>query len=381
MKLTFRVHDEGLKSELESSYAASRRINGEPDVTALRDVVLDPDTGLFHRGVLMPDSMPLATSGDLFERMRRRFASTMTRVRARKELRDGPYFYLGVFTSCWGHCLLDGTRFLWPIALGVRGVLPAGVRFVYSIAPLELKRCGSSDMLPNFRELLECAGVDPSRMVRISEPTAFDELLVADEVFKRTDDVWRSHVFLPAAVEMFERLSEAAAPNALPPFRKVYLSRSKWRKNALDIGEARIGEAFSRDVGFEVVSPEGLSFREMVQLLRETKVLASTEGSLAHNAVFLPRGAELVLLEKINHVNQYQPMVNEMRDLDVTYIEANRTDHVVHRDLAWRGPFFMCITPSLAEFLGCRPETPFWPRIHFLWVVFRRWLYLKVRRR
>ena len=364
--LSILVADAALKARIEKAYSVEHKFDAPLQVRTLSRVVFDPMWGLFVDGEHLVESLPLAQSGAREVKVPR----SVRKVGREK----GPIFYLGVFYNCWGHLLLDGTRFLWAIA---EGKVPRNATFAYSV----LQKAGdtSGEMAPNFAALLKSFGIEKEQCIRITEPTEFDEILFASEAFRTDRDAVAVHFYSREFAETFEHIRKSIVSNPKPPSRKIYLSRSHWKQNALDIGERQLEKAFEKFGGFEIVSPERLTFQEMVKILSETKVLATTEGSIAHNAVFLPRGAEIVLLEKFNLPNHYQPVVNEMKGLKVTYIEANWTRWEVYKGGVWRGPFCLEVTRHVGEYLGCAASWSIATRVRYLWSIFWRKAYRAVR--
>lgn len=365
VELSVYVGDERLAARVKSVCAESHRHpNPNPlKIRVLHNVVFDPNRGLYVDGQMLPQTFWFAQNGQRLAKLRARGEFVVPAEVRQHQTRK--VYYLGIINNCWGHCLLDCTRFLWPIVLGQ---IAEDVELVYSLAR-DPGRPEPEDMLPNFRALLECAGVNPQRIRRIREPTSFDSIVVADEAFAYDEGSPSGHMFTPEGAEMFQRLAERAGAVAGAPFRTVYFSRSHWRHCAVEFGEERVERAFRHCTGCEIVSPERISFQQMVRLLSETKKLITTEGSLAHNAVFLPYGAEIVLLMKGEEYNRYQPMVNEMRGLRVTYVCANTSDHYYNQQ-HWNGPFFLHVTKSLADYLNCEPEWPRWIRARYLMHVY-----------
>ena len=358
------IGDENLKRDIARANSATHRVAGNLEVRTVRNAVFDPSLGLFEDGKPLVNSFPLATNGKKI--LRQLEASGFNAPGAGKvHAGDGsPLFYLGCLNACWGHLLIDCARYLWPV---VEGRLPANTKFVYSILPGP-NWSRPEKIVDNYAKLLAAVGIDPSRMIRVEEPTRFAELLMGDECFMKDEASPVEHFYAPEAKAMYERVSEILAPGVVKPFRKVFLSRGQWKACAKDIGEDRLVEVFRKHGDFEIVSPERLSLEEMVRLLRETKVLVATCGSLAHNAVFCQSGTELVLLYKINHVNTYQEMIDEMRGLEVVHVEANRTDTFVKSEHAWMGPFHLEVTDQVAKYLGCRAERPIKPRLKYLYL-------------
>ncbi len=375
--LSILVGDAALKARIEKAYSVEHKFDEPLQVRTLSRVVFDPMWGLFVGGEHLAESLPLAGS------VKRLCAALEEKTNGGKKVprsvrrigrEKGSIFYLGIFVNCWGHLLLDGTRFLWAI---VEGKVPRNATFAYSV----LQKAGDTagGMAPNFAALLETLGIKKEQCIRITEPTEFDEILFASEAFRTDRDAAAVHFYSREFAEVFEHIQKSLVPNPKPPHRKIYLSRSHWKQNALDIGERQLEKAFEKFGGFEIVSPERLTFQEMVKILSETKVLATTEGSIAHNAVFLPRGAEIVLLEKFNFPNHYQPTVNKMKGLKVTYIEANWTRWEVYKGGVWRGPFCLEVTRHVGEYLGCPASWSIATRVRYVWSIFWRKAYRAIR--
>ena len=178
---------------------------------------------------------------------------------------------------------------------------------------------------------------------------------------------------------MFEVIVSRVAKEPVEPFRTVYLSRGKWRHNAKEFGEPAVQREIQERTGCEVVHPETLSVEEQIRLLRETKCLIATEGSIAHSAIFMQRKQSIVLLMKMKEFNRYQPMIDSMRELDVTYIDVNRSDRFYDDGRKFLGPFFLYVSSSLSKFLGCSPKWPVFTRLRYLASVFLCRLYRKIR--
>ncbi len=87
--------------------------------------------------------------------------------------------------------------------------------------------------------------------------------------------------------------------DAVTPTRRVYLSRrddNHWRTTNEDEVEALLGAH-----GFETVMPGRLTFREQVELFRETDVLVGTGAGL-FNMVFCPPGTKVLQFQEPRHM-------------------------------------------------------------------------------
>lgn len=119
-----------------------------------------------------------------------------------------------------------------------------------------------------------------------------------------------------------------------------------WRDN----GEEQI-EALFEKVGFKIIVPEEHSPCEQIAMLMHCKELATTDGSIAHNAVFCTSGINLTIIRKADYWNSYQEMINNLANLNVTFIDAHKSV-MVKPNALWGGPFYLCITSELEKYFN-----------------------------
>ena len=95
-------------------------------------------------------------------------------------------------------------------------------------------------------------------------------------------------------------------------------------------------------------------------MLNQCKSFAATEGSVAHLSLFCPPKTNVVIINKAVYLNFHQVMINEYADLNVTYIEAHHSIKA-HHEHPWWGPFYLCITRNLENYVGHPiPHLPHW---------------------
>ena len=119
-----------------------------------------------------------------------------------------------------------------------------------------------------------------------------------------------------------------------------------------DLGEKVLDKVFKR-LGYQIIAPEKFTVNEQIWLLMNCKEVATTEGSIAHTAVFCNQGTNIVLIKKCNWVSMHQLVMNEVAKLNVTYIDAHHSCFCDKTE-PWHGPFFMCITKELQNYVGHR---------------------------
>lgn len=257
---------------------------------------------------------------------------------------DTEVVHLGMFIPVWGHCITDNLRHLW-FLLDPEYAFLKDKPFVHVV--------WNQDPLPaNFLRILERLGIDPARLRRIDEPTRFRRIYLPGMCFVNNRER-HCREYTREFVRLIDRISEGIPPAT--GTERLYFTRSGLQKFR-DYGEPLVENVFRR-IGCSVVRPDRLSLEEQIAMLKGCRFLAGTDGSVLHNSVFLPEGASLAVVRKADYVNVYQAALNQMRNLDVTYIDAHKSvmnPKVRHFD----GPFFMYVTPELARFAGI-PRPPF----------------------
>lgn len=249
--------------------------------------------------------------------------------------------YIGMIFGVWGHCLTDFLRHVWPL-----------LKRHYKIA--------YTTVLPNVRIpqnyflMLNALGVAAEDIVYVMKPTRFKAVYFGEPSDFR--DMSRGgRFFTQEYVDTIEAIRSYYLKDASADSHggAIYFSRGGWKKGCVDFGEHLIEKAFREHYNCQVVHPEKLSLAEMIRLLSTCDTLIATEGSVAHNSLFMRRGSNLISIRKTDYVNWYQPMISQARDLNVTYIDANYTSLFPTGSEPWFGPFLLGVNKYLAEFLGC----------------------------
>ena len=81
----------------------------------------------------------------------------------------------------------------------------------------------------------------------------------------------------------------------------IFVSRRR-QSNLPPFESAAAIEAIAREEGLAVVYPEDFSLREQVTLFRQARLIVGEYGGALHNAIFAPRGATVVALNRIDVV-------------------------------------------------------------------------------
>lgn len=274
--------------------------------------------------------------------------------------RDETAIYVGCIYSVWGHAFLDNFRFLWFLHTEeAKTLISKGAKLVY-VCHL------NGYMTEHFKELVRLADLDPDKFEQIKSPTQFCEVIVPDASFCYSDNA----SFSKEHVSLIDRIM-SKIPNKVAN-KKVYFSRTRlestiWR----EYGEYKIERIF-REKGYCILHPETLSLVEQLMVLKNCTHFAATEGSIAHNSIFCHPGTEVTIIRKASYVNDYQLAINEMKDLNVSYVDAHHSVPPYPNSI-WIGPFYLCITTQMEQYLGYKVfHMPYWSLPSYWWYVVRR---------
>ena len=268
--------------------------------------------------------------------------------------------YLGCLYSVWGHAFLDNLRRLWfLLSDDGKRLMADGARLIY----VNHSRSAPGE---NFWLLLRKLGLPVEHFELVTEVTQFRTIYVPEPSFCYAEGA----TFSDEHNRMIEGiLADVPADNR---YEKVYFSRAclrgqQWR----EYGEYKIERIFHR-MGYSIFCPEKLTLDQQLLLLKNCHSFVAAEGSIAHNSIFCKQGTKVIILRKADYVNDYQLAINEMRALDVTYVDIHHSVPPYPNSIMI-GPFYLRITHELERFVGRWIfHLPYWMQPAYWWYVVRR---------
>lgn len=279
---------------------------------------------------------------------------------------DEEVVFIGMFINIWGHCLTDCMKHLWIF-------LNEEERF--KCLPLVYVKTREDIRIPdNFWKMLELLGVDLSRVREVKENTRFSKVYLPDQCFWADENNYHRLCTKEYSL-MFDKIISSVEPREDCP--KVYLTRSQLKVHNRDYGERSIEKVF-RKKGYKVFAPEKLSLVEMIALLKGCSSFAATDGSIAHNSLFLHRGTECVFIRKADTVNSYQAPITQSRELNVTIIDANGSRLLYNKRAPWDGPFFVYCNSRMRRWSGVHVAFPLKEFCRYLVDYSKNWIKSKL---
>lgn len=254
--------------------------------------------------------------------------------------------FLGTWVKIYGHAITDNIKKLWFLFSDeyknlIGRAIESGTKIdlVYNFL--------NEDELPSYIiDILSVIGIDHTLLKRVISVTQYNNVYVPDNSLI-VKDKWR--YYTDEFRFLIKRICDRCEDNGNYPER-IYLSRVGLN-DPRDYCEIELQKAFE-EKGYTVVEPETMTFTQQVSMLKKCKSLVTTEGSVAHNTIFCQEGTEVVILRKMDYLNEYQYAINDMKELDVIYIDAH---HSYKTWMPWAGPFFMWRTKDLNLYLGIGP--------------------------
>lgn len=221
--------------------------------------------------------------------------------------------FAGTLLSVWGHFITDCTRLLWFLRSQERAEKFSDCPVIYLSDP-------DFAMKGNYKRFLELMGIDTSVFVPVTELTFFEEVILPDECFFAHVDGPR--FFTREYAGMIDAVRNCTATNARPSAsEKVYFSYSQ-HKNGKVFGEDKLEKYFATK-GYRIIHPQTLTLDEQLNVLANARSFASTVGSCSHNVIFLPEGAEVILIPRVQALNEYQLALNNVRRFNVYYVDSS----------------------------------------------------------
>lgn len=281
--------------------------------------------------------------------------------KSQEVLVDDKAIFIGWITGTWGHVFTDCIKKIWFLST------PEGKKMIADGFKLVFISDGCKIPYSNIVDIFKCFDVDLKTCMLIDKPTVFKSLVVPDDSLRgdyEKKEYYQEYVDSVGLLRssLYEKLNDTPMDMELP--QKIYFSRQSFNKRKIrEFGEKGIERAFAK-MGYKVYYPEKLTLLEQVNLLKHCSHFATTEGSIAHNAIFCQKGTCIDLVRKADYVNLYQLLINDIVSLNLTYIDAHNSLPTWPGMEYW-GPFFLSVNEYLERFAGRRfffLDRPYWLR-------------------
>lgn len=236
------------------------------------------------------------------------------------EYRDKKVVYCGYLIHHWGHFLVEGVARLWYFLENDSSV----DSYVFALDEGETR-----EIKGNYKEFLTLLNIW-DKLEFVNKPTTYREVIVPDLAFRR----WGA--YSPKYLRVFDTVAANVRGGGNTP-EKVYMSRSLLPKHRdLEFGFEALDDFFKKN-GYTVLYPEKIPLSQLIQYIRNAEVVATVSGTLPQNMLFGKQGQRLLIMERCAFINDWQPPVDRIKELQTTYVDANIPIYTV----PMTGPFIM----------------------------------------
>lgn len=212
---------------------------------------------------------------------------------------DETVIYAGIAFSHFGHFLVESLNRLW--------WLVQNKQFNFKVVFLKNRPFDSP-----FLELLEIMGIRKENILFLDKPTQFKQVIVPEQ------SSWFASFYHKEFKLPYDKILENIKPSQ---YKKIYLSRTRLKKK--DFINEEYFESFYKDKGYEIIYPETLSIQQQISIVSGATEIVSTIGTISHLAIFANKGTKIVsLLRARRSVSAAQLMINQIRELDYTYVDV-----------------------------------------------------------
>lgn len=242
---------------------------------------------------------------------------------------DQDVVFLGALSAHYGHFILEGLSRLWPY-------LESGNQNFKAAYISEHGDCRFLDFFILF-------GLRPEQLLRVDSPTKFKTVIIPEQSIRLHD------FYHPYYKKIIDKIKSAVAPKLSAAPKKIFFSKRDSNSNRAG-GESYIENVFS-SAGYSIFSPERMGAYETISLLSGCEEFVASSGTNAHNSIFLPDGAQVVCINRSAHFHPIQSMIDRMKKLSTTYIDAYFWSSIVNFG---DSPCFLAPTKYLFQYFNYR---------------------------
>lgn len=247
------------------------------------------------------------------------------------EYQNKKVVYCGYLVNHWGHFLVEAVSRIWYCLKNDISVDEYVFFYNYN---------ENHELKGNYNEFFELLGI-LDKIKIINKPTTYREVIVPELAYKRRKYYSQEYK------DIFDTIVSNVKDVDITPSEKIFLTRSQL-KNAIkkEPGIEMIDDFFYKN-GYKIISPEKISLSQLILYIRNAKKCAAVSGTLPHNMLFGSDNQELIIVERNVLNNEIQADLNLIKNLDVTYIDANLAVYPINLG---QGPFVLSYLGKLQVF-------------------------------
>lgn len=217
---------------------------------------------------------------------------------------DEGVIYGGIIYDGFGHFLMDGFVRLW-----------YAVKHREEKLRIAFLTVGSFELEDYHHRMLGLLGIGQERVLIVKEPTEFARVIVPKQAWFTLSGAYDRELFRLAFDEIKSRITPKSEP-------KLYLSRSTYKSHDM-FGEDYF-ERFFEGRGYKIIHPDEMSVEEQIAYVSGAEVVACTEGTLSHHALFARDGARFIHLMRYSMPvgGGFQGEIHAVKGIDFVFVDT-----------------------------------------------------------
>ena len=236
--------------------------------------------------------------------------------------------YIGGMLNHYGHFIIECTSRIYPFISDSRF---KNKIFAYTTV-------NNEKLHQQYIDFFNLLGIEERQLLHVKKTTLFKKVIIPS--VSTVSGAWFTNEFK----DIYNKVVESIKPIYND---KIYFSRRKLNKAInSEFGEELIEKIFLEN-GYKVIYPEKLPLTQQIALIKGCKNFACINGSLAHNMLYAEDKTSIIIINKMSQANGSQKIVNEMRNLNVTYVDAYIECPYVSMG---KGPFIVVPSKNLYKF-------------------------------
>lgn len=215
---------------------------------------------------------------------------------------DEEVVYIGFIINHYGHLLVDCVNRLWYI-----------IKYHPQCRIAYLPETGTK-MGGAFEEIMNIMGIDSERLLPIIEPTKFKNVIIPER------SEYPGKYWTKEFKDTFDYIRDQVPTDTR--YEKIYFTRRNLMISFVkERGEQELIPLLKK-AGFAVLSPEKYSIKQKIAMMKGCKEMATICGTTPFQYLFGNDNSKLIVFNKTYESNIFEFMINSIRHLDVTYVDA-----------------------------------------------------------
>lgn len=242
---------------------------------------------------------------------------------------DKEVVFAGVFWPHWGHFIVEHVGRLYHF---LNETKTNDLPIIYlNLVPFE----------GNFLEFFKLLGIDTNRLIWVDKPTKFKKIYIPET------SVMVDNFYTKEYKQIFDTvINNPNIPNC--SYKKVFHStRNFFKDPEKNFGSIKKIETMFEKDGYKIISPEKLSLKEQIGIMKNCEEFATIGGTLSHNILFAKDKIKTTIINKLSILNYYQFLIDEVKNTKSLFVDCHLSLFPMEQGL---GIFYFYISDKLKQY-------------------------------